>query len=495
MYPNRTRPAWYRDAKWLCGILLALAIAAGTLLISLAQLTRPELGQRVLNTILSLTLLPETYQADPDEEPVLEEVETVVEGLDYIPGEPLTLIPGVDATISAADIKTVDAEEARNRIATLLADDIVAGGIPRATERLNDSTLNAQFSQAMQATLPPLVTSSLESALLDPPAELGTGTRLTDWRLQAQQNPTRNVQPIVGVFVTAPADVLTSLTSRQIGEYVVAELGASLLNEGLPAVQERVSREVVRTLITQTAQDEIRTQAAELFNALLVPQDALITERLADANATVAAQAAPVAAAATLTGLTPASALEGLTPAEANRRIISDIASAVYASEASAVASQLSDPAQAAQLSGVAGLVNLLSAQQHQKFVRWTYFAGGVALVLIIIFMYFCVSWERFVGSGFSIMAGAALGSLVFTTFARTFPSGSSPLPAAPPASGIPSYAGETLLYTVRQLPPNVTELFVRNHLIVLATGAGLIGLFLIQQVWNVIRPNRRRYM
>ena len=500
MYSNRTRkPAWYKDAKWLCGILLTVTIAAGTLLISLAQLTRPELGQRVLTNILALTLLPETYRADLDEEPVenLEEI-PLDEGFVYNPGDPLTLIPGVDAAINAADIEAMSAGEARSRVATLLADDIVAGGIPRAAERISDPALNAQFSQAMQTTLPLLVTSALESALLDPPAELGTGTRLTDWRQQAQQNPSRNVQPIVGVFVTAPADVISSFTSRQIGEYVVAELGTTLLNEGLPATQERASREVVKTLIAQTALGEIRTQAAELFSALLISQDAPVTERLVEANAIIAAQAVPVEAEAapeSFEGLTPASALENLTPQEANRRIISDIARAVYLSDARAVAAQLRDPAQAAQLSEVAGLVNLLSAEQNRKFVRWTYVAGAVILILMIAFMYFCVSWERFVGSGLSIMAGAALGSLVFTTFARIFGSSPDPLPAAPPASGIPSYAGEALFYTVQQLPPNVMELFARNHLIVLATGAGMIGLFLIQQLWNAVRPNRRRYM
>ena len=491
------KPAWHRDMKWLCGVLLSLTIAAATLLFSLAQLTRPELGQRVLQSVLSLTLLPDTFgeevivEADEDES-LVEDEEAV-----YEPGEPLTLLPGVDVSVSEAEMLSLDAQGARALLSQTLADAVITDGVPSALTLISDPLLNAQFAQAAQTTLPPLTSRVLESALLDVPAELGTGTRLTDWRLQAQQNPNRNVQPIVGVFVTAPAETLEPLSSREIGEYVVAELSGTLLNEGLAATRERVSREVVSTILAQSAQNDIREQIAQTFSTLLISQDALLSERLAQAqalseaaNAAVPAQAPPE----TLRGLTPVSALEGLSPEQATERVAGDVAAALYESDVAGVTRQLSDEVQVAQLVAISPLLNGLTRAQHRQFVRYTYIAGFIALALTLTFMYFCAIWERFVGTGISIMAGAALGSLLFTLLVQ-FLGEAAALPALPPISGIPAYGGDALRYTAQQLPDEVSELFARNHLVVLATGAGLIGLFVLQQFWNLIRPRRGRFL
>lgn len=491
MFSNTPRkPAWHRDAKWLSGVLLAFAVAVATLYISLAQLTRPALGVRVLNSVLSLTLIPD----DPNQPQAAEEI-VVRQGLEYTPGEPLMLIPGLDVAVSSGEIGTITPEAARARTAELLADALISSGAENALARVTDQTLNFQLNQAVQNTLPPLVKGLLETALFPPPAELGIGTRLADWPLQAQQRPGQEVQPIVGVFVTAPPQTLEPLTPRQIGEYVVNQLGLAVINEGLPAAQELVSREAVSTLLTQTTQNEVRQEVTELFSTLLIPQDAVVQERLNEARAIIAAANAPAEAEAEgLRGLTEPSALVGLSTEEANRVVVADIAEAIYVQGVDRVLPQLSDPVQAARVQRVGGLLSFLTRERHRSFVRSSYLSGFVVLLLLVGFMYFSVGWVRLVGAGLSIMAGAAIGALIFTVFMDNLDAPAS-LPLAPPESGIPGYTSDALRYTLQQLPDEAAYLFSRNHLVALGTGAGLIALFFISQLFGAVRPRQRRFL
>ena len=98
----------------------------------------------------------------------------------------------------------------------------------------------------------------------------------------------------------------------------------------------------------------------------------------------------------------------------------------------------------------------------------------------------------RLFGFGSILILGAGLGSLVFTFFFQQLPLTAETLPINLDTKGIPIYTSELFRYALAQLPADALSLFARNHLIVLATGAGVIVLFFLAQLARVFGGRNR---
>ncbi len=123
-------PGWFRDAKWLSGLLLVLALAAATLFFSLAQLTARTRALPLIESVLQLTLLPEGLDG-----PAV----TVRQGIDYQPGEPLQLLPGVEVYADATEIPTFSIDAAPNG-------DVIVAGMNREPDREDLDVLVARIN-------------------------------------------------------------------------------------------------------------------------------------------------------------------------------------------------------------------------------------------------------------------------------------------------------------------------------------------------------------
>src|SRR5690606_38777469 len=119
MYRTERQPAWQRDITWASGVLLALAVMVGALLFTQAQLASPDRGVAVIRGILQLTLQPGGAGSGDL---------GVRAGSSYQPGQPLTLLPGVEVYADPTEIPSFTGEAAIGRIAGVLTGQLITGG-------------------------------------------------------------------------------------------------------------------------------------------------------------------------------------------------------------------------------------------------------------------------------------------------------------------------------------------------------------------------------
>ena len=484
MYSNYDRnPAWYRDAKWLSGVLLLPVVALGLLFFSLATLTSENMAKPVLSSLLRLTLLPEGNEQ-------AEQIVEVQPGLDFEPGGPLRLVPGVEVFAEPTELDGLTAAAARERIATLLTDATLTEGREGVLARVSNPGLQRQLTAAFDTTLPLIAASLLETSML--PAGLDNGTRLADWRLQALQKPGEEVQPIVGIFVTTTPEAVGAMTNRQIGEFVVRSLAEITLNEGLAAAQERVPNANLRSRLTETVQNGVRQNLTSFFATLLVSSEAEIDARLAQARELLVAQAAADDAENRFQSLAGVNT-QGLSPEEANRAVLTNLADVAYARGSTEVISLVSDVQQVERLRAAQGAIDTFTRASHARFLRLTWILGVVAALLVAALLIFSAGFTRVLNLGIVLSIAALGGSLLAWWFYSTLEA--SPV-AAPPLSlgtaGVVGYLNGLLSYLGSSLPIEAFWLVLRNHIVVLGAGLALIVVYLVLQILQAFRPRRR---
>jgi hypothetical protein len=470
------------NAKWLAAILLAFMVALTLLFFSLAQVARESTARQILTRTLELSLLPEGLS----QETRLVEVK---QGLEYSPGEPLVLIPGVNVSIPAAEIAGIQASEARSRIALTLADDVLAGGAGLALQRVSDPVLQNQLAKAFADTLPVLSQGLLETSML--PAGLDNGSRLANWSLQALQKPGEPVQPIVGIFVFVDPDILRPLSRREIGEYVVGRLARAILEQGLAATQELISNADLLSRLSTTAALELRQELANYFETLLVAKEGLIAERLEQARDILKQQAASEVA-STIQGITQAEALEGLSPEAANALVLNDLTTAIYERGVAATLPLLTDSAQATRVKGASPILTLFTGPRQQYYLRLTWLFGLLAVFLLVLFLVFSWGWGSLLGLGLILMVSASLGTLLFGFFGQRIGSLTVSAPQSLLVDGVPGYFFTMQRYLLSNIPADVLQLFARNHLFVWLAGVALAAIFFLLQLSRLFRPRRR---
>lgn len=474
------QPAWHRDVKWLSGILLVIALAAATLFFSLSQITERERAEPLLREVLELTLLP---GADA------EQTVTVRRGIEWEPGERLQLLPGVEVFADPTELPDFTAEEGVSRIAGVLADRTVREGTEGARAFVSAPQLRTQLDAAFEGTVPLLAYALIADAML--PMGLADGSRFANWPLQAVQNPGQPVQPVVGIFVYIDPNRLQNRSAREIAELVVARLAERILGQGLQAAEEAITNPNLEQVLVATVEGEVRESLHELFSTLLVPYRDELAGRLDQARTILEGVEAPRADG--LLGLIPPDELAGMDPAEANARVLERLAAQAYDGGAAGILPVLTEVDQASRVASVAPVIDLLSARAHARYVRWTWLAGAATLLFLALLVGFSKGTARLVNPGFAIVLAAAGGSLLFTRLASGLGSlGEVGLPVSVRSEGFFTHLFGLLAYLGTNLPGDALPLLVRNHLIVLGVGAGLLVLALLARIVRMLRPRRR---
>jgi len=469
-------PVWFRDAKWLCGIFLVPSLAVALWYFGLAQLSARGRGAPVLERVLQLTLLPEgTGGASL----------AVRQGLDYTPGEPLQLLPGVEVYADVGEIPGFSLEEADNRIAGVLAERVITGGVSSAQEAVTNVEFGDQLARAFEGPVALIVRARLEASMM--PSGLDNGSRLANWPLQARRRPGEPVQPVVGVFVYVDPTKLQDLSDREIGELVVRELADVVLSKGLAAAQEKVGNSNLLQRLTDTVQNEVRSSLLELFSTLLVSRRALLASRLEQAQAALAEEDAQENGLLGIAGVE----VQGLTTEQANAAVLRELSERTYQGGTEAVLPLLSDAHQEARLQSAAWVVDRFTRTAHRRYLRLTWLFGVVSFLLLAGLVFFSAGLGRLFNLGLVMVLAALLfGGPLYLL------SGRLDAAAGPPAGLREVGAFQALVGLVRYIGSGFVtearEIFSRNHLVVLLSGAGLILLSLLIRLSRVVRPRRR---
>lgn len=479
MYRTEKQPAWQRDLTWASALLLAVSVAVGAALFSLARSSGSQSGVDLIQSILRLTLRPGDGGASVG-------VTTLTE---YRAGERLRLLPGLDVYADATEIPSFTTEAAVNRGAGVLSDEFVKGGASSVLASVTDQALTAQLQLALEGPIAALVNADLSRELLG--AGLDDGTRLADWPAQAAANPGEQVQPIVGVFVRFPPRELQGASNREIGAAVVAALSEQVMQGGLPQALALVTNENLRTRLTRAVDTNFRAQAHELFSAVIAGYAPAMATRLADASS-VLAGAADVRA-GSLSGLLPASALAGLTTEQAEARVIEELAERAYSTGAAAAAQQLTRPDQAQRVRRVAPLIDAFGSAAHRRYLAYTYLSGVVVLLLLVALVGFSRGYLRLVNPGISILVGAAPLAYGLDRV-RAWSNPDAVLPPGAGAEGVPATLAGLAAYSLAVLPSGALAGPLRYHVVLLLVGAALIVLALLLWLLRGLRPRRRGY-
>lgn len=477
MLRTERSPAWHRDVKWLSAILLVLGLAVATLAFSLAELSVRTRALPVLHEMLALTLMPEgSGNAGL----------AVRTGAAYQPGQKLTLLPGVDVYADPTEVPTFTVDQAINRIAGVMADKSIQGGGSAALALVTDAGIRAQLQQALQGTVPELVRAGLGAAML--PSGLEDGSRVADWPKQALDNPGQPVQPIVGVFVYAPPAQLRGMTNRQIGEMVVSKLADDVLSDGMAATQQKVVNTNLRTRFDQALQGSVPRSLHSFYGTLFRGRQDAIASRLSEAKAAVQGDRQK---SGSLAGLLPASQLAGLSQQQADSAVLDALAQRSYDQGSSAIVALMTRGDQKTKVERVAPILDAFSSSAHGRYTTWTWLAGALSLLFLIVLLVTSAGLQRLAYAGFAVALGAAGGTYLFHRLASLH-AAAAPPQAALAQFGVLGGLAAGARYVATSLPADVWSIPRRDHLIVLGFGVALILLALILALLQRLRPRRR---
>lgn len=479
MYRTERQPAWQRDLTWAGALLLAVVVAVGAGLLSLAQLSAPRTGVDVIRGVLEVTLVPAAGGTGVN-------VRTLTE---YRAGEQLMLLPGLDVFADATEIPDFTVDAAVNRGAGVLSDKLVTGGQAALLSSATNAELRHQLDIALAGPVPELVRADLARELL--PAGLDDGTRLADWPAQAAANPGEPVQPIVGVFLTFPPRELQGASNREIGNAVVGGLVAQVMDGGLGQAAALVTNDNLRARLTTAVDTRARAQLHELFAAILSGHVAEMAGRLDEAKAVLAGAAEEGAGG--LNGLLPAASLAGLTAEQADALVVRTLAERAYEGGGQLAAAQLTRADQVRRARAVAPVVDAFASAAHGRYLAFTYLAGVVALLLVALVVGFSRGLMRVVNPGLALLLAAAPAAYLLDRL-RLWVNPDAVLPVGAVAEGVPATLAGLTAYLVARLPGEAVTLPLRNFVALLLLGAALIVVALLAWLLKGLRPRRRGY-
>lgn len=481
MYRTERQPAWQRDIAWASGVLLALTVLVGVLLFTQTQVSSPDTGTAVIRSVLDLTLRPGGEL--PGELGVRA-------GTTYQPGQPLTLLPGIDVFADATEVPTFTAEEAIGRIAGVLTERLITSGNQALLASVGDPVLRSQLETAIAGPVSALMRGALEAEML--PSGLDDGSRLADWRAQQAANPGTLVQPIVGIFVYESPNRLVQLSARQIGVSVIGQLAEQVMGEGLASAAALITNQNLSARLNTGVDVIARSQVHQLFASLVAGRSGELEGRIAEARSVAAGQ--PESDASGLSGLLPASQLAGLTPEQANEAVLDALAQRAYQGGAALAAAQLTRPEQADKVRGVAAIIDGFTAQANARYTGWTTLAGIVAVLLAALLVGFSRGAMRLINLGLAIAIAVGPGAWLFNRVEGWLPQVTS-LPSGASVQGVFGAAFGLLGYAQANLPTEVVAVAARNHLYALLFAGGLVTLALLLWLVRGVRPRKRSYL
>jgi hypothetical protein len=476
---DRDPPAWRIDAKWASGILLALVLAAAIPVFSFSQLSSRARAIPVLEAVLRLTLLPPGGDTA---------VQTFGEMEGLAAGGPLELLPGTGVSVDPGDLEGLSGGEAAAAVARELARRTVSEGADAVAESLSGSDIVEPYERTVAGAGRQVVRAALLSEMM--PSGLDNGSRLANWRLQAQRNPGEPVQPIVGVFVTVPPGELQGLSARRIGERVVTRLADVLVDQGLPAARELVSNPNLLARLESAANGAAAPSLEELLSVVLLPREEFLDERLDRAREALRAQEAGETSSLALVG---GDELAGMDGEQANELVLRRLAERAHEGGSAALADALAETEQVARVEQASGLIDTLSRRSRGGYLRLTWLLGVAAVLLLTALASLSRGWGKLANTGAALALAALGGVLLLTRLAGLFPrSDTVALPEGPAAAGTFGHLAQVLAFVTGSLPEEAFSLLVRNHLAVLAVGVAMVALSVLLRLARRWRPRRR---
>lgn len=248
--PEKRRPYWHVDAKWISGIFLFFALSSALLLYSLSVLT-----QRDNATTISATVIAGMFSKEgADTEAGLNELRRQAE---FLPGEvvaPLPQFPTLE--ISKQELLTKNAEELKVSLFRQLTESIYDKGVVGAAEELtpnqadqekfaHDAVLLGGFTKGMHDTIQgAFIVSVLAATILMGVFiyfSAGWGRVANPGVMLLTVSP---VGALVGLLLTnrptdgdAPLLTIPDSVARQVGESLTGSYGlAAVAGAGLLVV-------------------------------------------------------------------------------------------------------------------------------------------------------------------------------------------------------------------------------------------------------------------
>lgn len=480
MHSRNRSPDWRGDSKWVAAIVLVLSATVATALFSLAGLARPAAGSQVIAGILRPVLLGQEgsrIAARSDAE--------------FSPDSPLQLLPGLDIRLDPSELPGFDAEQAQNRIAGVMTSRLRAEGRSGVLDLAGDAQLLEQLSGALAGPVRQLVSAQLGAALLG--AGLADGSRLADWRTQAQNNPGAEVQPLVGVFVTADASVVEQLTAAEIGQLAVDGLAAAFLEGGEQAARELLANQTLLALYDQAVAGPLASGLHGLFRALLLGFAGEISDRLASAQQRLQASSQDGGLASGLSrGLVQDGELENLSVAEANNLLLERLAGRVQRQGPQVLDGLLAEPGQVEAAREAGPLLRRFSGQAAAGYLRLAWLATALAVLAGLVLVACSFGRGRLGNPGLALLL-AGLPGLLLTDWLQ----GKAQvleLTAGSGGQGFIAGLTEGIRALLRAVPADLLAATRLPWLVTAGIGALLLLLVVLLWLLPVVAPRRRRF-
>jgi hypothetical protein len=474
MRSSERRPTWQHDVRWLTALLLVCVVLVGAAISSLARLTAPGTVEPVARALLGLVVGPsdDAVRVAPSS-PV------------YQLGTPLPLLPGVPVTADATEIPTFEPDAAIGRVAGVLAQRLVDTGASATWASVDDADWRQVLERAEEGLIRPLVRAALRSPLFD--VGIGDGTRAANWPQQAQQNPGAEVQPLVGVFVTAPPLALQGRSPREVGELVVGELARLVVDQGAPAARELITNAEVGAAFDAAVAGPVRAAVHEAVAAVTASRTDEIAQRLGEARAVLAGSTPerdPWA------GLVDSGDLGRLGDVERRDRVLDELAQRASVGGSDAVLAALPASGVRERVERASELLDVVGRDAHRRATTWAWILGAVALLLSLIVALTAEGFGRVFAPGLAVLVGAAPG-LAVSLWLRTL----EPVavwPAGPALEGAVASLVDTVRLALAQLAPATAETLVWAHLVPAGIGAAFVLIGVSGALAAQLRPSRR---
>ncbi len=471
--------AWQVEATWWAGLLAWLAVTAATLLAVSALATAPRVGVE-----LQALLLDAAFAAGEVSVPAAAPAEAAYEG-----SGPFELWPGTGVTVAEEELANLSAAEARARLANAFADRRLADGAGW-TASLADPGLAADLDMLERAVLHPLAEAELGRALLR--LGLDNGTRLADWPTQAANAPGEPVQPIVGVFVRLPVELVQGADPRRIGERVVAGLATLLAEGGAEAARAAMANAQLLAALEAALAGPVWQAWRAAFSAAWVPRDDALERRLTEAQdvlAGVGVEEDPLADAWI------GADLEGASPEEARERTLAALAERAYRGGSDTLQGVLATPEARARTAAAAPWIDAIGARAHQRYTLWAWVSGVVALLLLAIVALLQQGRWRVLAPGVLLLAaGGPWLWLWWSWSARAdgVAAAAEAIPASAVALGLPAAARAWSAHLLAASADVAAGAVVWPPAAVAGAGAALLALTLLAALGAWLRPPKR---
>jgi hypothetical protein len=383
----------------------------------------------------------------------------------------------------------LSAAEARARLANAFADRRLADGAGW-TASLGDANLAADLDMLERAVLHPLAEAELGRALLR--LGLDDGTRAADWPTQAANAPGEPVQPIVGVFVTLPVELVQGAGPRRVGERVVAGLADLLADGGAEAALAAMANAQLEAALEAALAGPVWQAWRAAFSAAWVPRDDALERRLTEAQEVLAGAGVeddPLADAWI------GADLEGASPEEARERTLAALAERAYRGGSDALQTVLATPEARARVAAGASWIDALDARAHQRYALWAWVSGVVALLLLAIVALLQQGRWRLLAPGVLLLAAGGPWLWLWWQWsarAERASAAAEAIPASAVALGLPAAARAWSAHLLAASADVAAAAVVWPPAAVAGAGGVLLALTLLAALGAWLRPPKR---